>query len=154
MWSEQPWKTLCINNNVSMVWLWYWHVSIPWGRPLSNNCSYKVSNGGQSHYHCADYQGDSRVALKMIIIICCKILRSSTLVMSDILPARGGPERAARPPPAVRRPNAGVNKWKLGRLGWLQITIEAENNDDAGYHDCVEDKKGIDFRVSFMIRIW
>ena len=36
-----------------------------------------------------------------------------TLLTSDILPARGGPERAARPPPAVRRPKAGVNKWKL-----------------------------------------
>ena len=44
-----------------------------------------------------------------------KTIKVPTLVMSDILPARGGPERAARPPPAVSRPNAGVNKWKLGR---------------------------------------
>ena len=33
------------------------------------------------------------------------------------------------------------------------ITIEAEHNDDAGYHDCVEDKKESDFRVSLKIRI-
>ena len=33
------------------------------------------------------------------------------------------------------------------------ITIEAENDNDAGYHDCVEDKKETDFRVSLMIRI-
>ena len=32
------------------------------------------------------------------------------------------------------------------------ITIEAENDNDAGYHDCVEDKKETDFRVSLMIK--
>ena len=73
------------------------------------------------------------------------------MVMSDILPASGGPERAARPPPAVSRPNAGVNKWKLGRLIRL-IRNESGNTDDAGYHDCIEDKKETDFRVSLMIR--
>jgi len=49
----------------------------------------------------------------IIIAQIIKVIPGWPLVMSDILPARGGPERAARPPPAVSRPKAGVNKWKL-----------------------------------------
>ena len=40
---------------------------------------------------------------------------------------------------------------ETGEVGLIRI--EAENNDDAGYHDFVEDKKETDFRVSLMIRI-
>ena len=44
-----------------------------------------------------------------------------TLLTSDILPARGGPESAARPPPAVRRPKAGVSRWKLGTSNMMYL---------------------------------
>ena len=40
---------------------------------------------------------------------------------------------------------------ETGEVGLIRS--EAEKNDDEGYHDCVEDKKETDFRVSLMIRI-
>ena len=152
MWSEQPWKTLCIHKNVSMVRLWYWHVSIPWGRPLSNNCGSQVSNGGQSHYHCADYQSDSRVALKMIIIICWKILRRAPPWWCQTFCQQEEAQRGQLDhllQLADRTLESTSGSWG----GWADYNWEAENNDDAGYHDCVEDKKETDFRVSLMIRI-
>ena len=60
-------------------------------------------------YHSTDYQGDPGVTLNFVFNDDhCHAL--PTLLISDILPARGGPERAARPPPAVRRPKAGVSR--------------------------------------------
>ena len=40
---------------------------------------------------------------------------------------------------------------EAGEVGLIRV--EAENNDDAGYHDCLEDKQESDFRVSLKIRI-
>ena len=39
---------------------------------------------------------------------------------------------------------------EAGEVG--MIKNESGNTDDAGYHDCIEDKKETDFRVSLMIR--
>ena len=40
---------------------------------------------------------------------------------------------------------------EAGEVG--MIRNESGNTDDAGYHDCLEDKQESDFRVSLKIRI-
>ena len=40
-----------------------------------------------------------------------------------------------------------------GSWGGGLVKNESGNTDDAGYHDCLEDKQESDFRVSLKIRI-